>query len=67
LLNNNAVFVDARPNDDFKAGHLEGAINIPVDIIDDQRRKVMSGHSKKRTYCGLLSKPRMQIRREGSG
>jgi rhodanese-related sulfurtransferase len=46
LLNDNAVFVDARSNDDFKAGHLEGAINVPVDISDDDRRKVMAGIAK---------------------
>lgn len=54
LHNDNAVFVDARSNDDFKAGHLEGAINIPVDVSDDQRRKVMAGIAKNArivVYC----------------
>jgi len=54
LLNENAVLVDARLNDDFKAGHLEGAINIPVDISDDERRKVMAAIAKNArivVYC----------------
>lgn len=54
LLNDNAVFVDARLNRDFKVGHLEGAINVPVDISNDERRKVMAGIAKNTrivVYC----------------
>jgi len=54
LLNDNAVFIDARLKDDFKAGHLEGAINIPVDVSDDERRKAMAGIAKNArivVYC----------------
>jgi len=46
LLNADTVFIDARPNDDFKAGHLQGAINVPVDIGDDERYKAMTGLAK---------------------
>jgi len=53
-LKDNAVFIDARLNDDFKAGHLEGAINIPVYISDDERREIMAGVAKNAhivVYC----------------
>jgi rhodanese-related sulfurtransferase len=46
LLSNGAVFVDARHEGDFEAGHLEGAINVPVNAQSQQRRKMMSGVSK---------------------
>ena len=54
LLNHDVVFIDARPNRDFKAGHLEGAINVPVDIGDDERYKAMTGVAKNAhivVYC----------------
>ena len=54
LLNHDVVLIDARLNDDFKAGHLEGAINIPMDVSDDERRKVMAGIAKNTrivVYC----------------
>lgn len=54
LLNADTVFIDARPNDDFKAGHLQGAINVPVDIGDDERYKAMTGLAKNAhivVYC----------------
>ena len=41
LLNTNAVFIDARLKRYFEAGHLEGAINVPVNASDDERSKAM--------------------------
>lgn len=40
LLNTDTVFIDARLNRDFEAGHLDGAINIPVIASDEERRKI---------------------------
>jgi rhodanese-related sulfurtransferase len=31
FTNGNAIFVDSRQPDEFAAGHIKGAINIPVD------------------------------------
>ena len=42
LNNTDTVFIDARLVDDFKAGHLEGAINVPVDANDVQRREALA-------------------------
>ncbi len=39
LLNDKAVFIDARFARDYKVGHLEGAISVPVDANDVERRK----------------------------
>lgn len=46
LLNTETVFIDARYARDFKAGHLAGAINVPVNASDDERGKVLNGVSK---------------------
>jgi rhodanese-related sulfurtransferase len=53
-LDSNTVFIDARYARDFKAGHLEGAINVPVDTNDIERQKAMSGVAKNAdivVYC----------------
>jgi rhodanese-related sulfurtransferase len=46
LLDTDTVFIDARLARDFKAGHLEGAINIPVNTNDDGREKIMANIAK---------------------
>jgi rhodanese-related sulfurtransferase len=42
LLDTDAVFVDARLARDFEVGHLQGAINVPVDSNDTKRRQIMA-------------------------
>ena len=37
-----AVFIDARDAEDYKAGHIENAINIPFDYYEDYE-EVMDG------------------------
>ncbi|MEK7247299.1 MAG: rhodanese-like domain-containing protein, partial [Chloroflexota bacterium] len=36
LLKSKAVLLDVRPRQEFEAGHLRGAINIPVDELKDR-------------------------------
>jgi rhodanese-related sulfurtransferase len=48
------VFIDARLKRDFDAGHVEGAINIPVDANDAVRRQAvikMSPDDPLVVYC----------------
>jgi rhodanese-related sulfurtransferase len=48
-----AVFVDARPDFDFKLGHIKGAINVPLKEYD-ARKSALSGVSIDRVilaYC----------------
>jgi len=40
LAEHKVVFVDARIPVDFKTGHLEGAINIPADAADEERKAI---------------------------
>jgi len=46
LLDTDTVFIDARLARDFEKGHLEGAINVPVDTNDDERQKTMANITK---------------------
>ena len=36
--NATAVFIDARPKDDFEAGHIEGALNLSLEMTADANR-----------------------------
>lgn len=54
LLDGDNVFIDARFARDFKAGHLKGAINVPVDANDVEHQKVTANISKNArivVYC----------------
>jgi rhodanese-related sulfurtransferase len=46
LLNTGTVFIDARFARDFKAGHLESAINLPVNADDGERQKTTANIAK---------------------
>jgi len=46
LLDTDTVFIDARFARDFKSGHLEGAISLPVDANDVERQKVTAEIAK---------------------
>ena len=49
-----AVIIDARRGLDYAAGHLDGAISIPVNSNDEQRKKATEGIAKETpivVYC----------------
>jgi rhodanese-related sulfurtransferase len=46
LLKIDTVFIDARYEHDFEAGHLDGAINIPVNTIDEKRQELMASFAR---------------------
>jgi rhodanese-related sulfurtransferase len=50
LLKQNAVLLDVRPKQEFEAGHLRGAINIPIDELRD-RLKELPKDGQIITYC----------------
>lgn len=35
INNNDIIYVDARPEQEFKTGHIPGAINIPYPLLSD--------------------------------
>jgi rhodanese-related sulfurtransferase len=54
LQEKGAIFIDARLKRDFDGGHVEGAINIPVDVNDAVRRQAIMEVSPEGTlvvYC----------------
>ncbi|RLB75297.1 MAG: hypothetical protein DRH24_19840 [Deltaproteobacteria bacterium] len=54
LLNTDTVFIDARYSDDFKEGHIEGAINVPASLCDKGRHAVLANIDKSTNivvYC----------------
>ncbi len=46
LLGSETVFIDARYALDYKAGHIEGAVNVPVDANDTESRRRMADIDK---------------------
>ncbi len=46
LLGNHTVFIDARMSRDYKAEHLEGAISVPVNSTDEERKKATADINK---------------------
>jgi rhodanese-related sulfurtransferase len=60
LLGGDAVFIDARLEPAYEAGHLERAINLPVDANDVERRKVTAAvpeDAKVVVYCQSATCP----------
>jgi rhodanese-related sulfurtransferase len=50
----NALFLDARPDDDYARGHIPGAISLPIDRFDAQIGNILDRHPENRpivTYC----------------
>lgn len=44
------IILDVRPRDEFQAGHLPNAVNIPVDELDSSLQKLPTG-AKIIAYC----------------
>lgn len=44
------IFVDVREKEDFDVGHIEGAVNIPFDELE-QKAKKLAGYSLVILYC----------------
>ena len=54
LLGTDTVFIDARLAGDYERGHLDGAVNVPVDANDALRRERTSAlprNSRIVLYC----------------
>jgi len=44
IQNGEVIVLDVRPTEEFAAGHLEGAINIPLERLEEQSQRLPSGH-----------------------
>jgi rhodanese-related sulfurtransferase/DNA-binding HxlR family transcriptional regulator len=50
LRRGDVVLVDVRPSQEFEAGHIEGALSIPLDELDDRLAELPPG-SEIVAYC----------------
>ncbi len=50
-LPQNQIILDVRDTDEFAEGHVEGAINIPVDELPNHFEK-LKNYSKIYVHCG---------------
>jgi rhodanese-related sulfurtransferase len=54
VARNNTVIIDARLERDYKSGHIEGAISLPIDCSDEMYAETVSGLTKDKKivlYC----------------
>lgn len=51
LVNQGAIIVDVRSPDEYKSGHISGAINIPVDKIGAQAESLKKKGKPVITCC----------------
>jgi rhodanese-related sulfurtransferase len=61
LSSGQRLFVDARTPDEFAAGHVPGAVNIPAELLETGLDEAVSGLAKDKPmllYCGDLSCPK---------
>lgn len=54
LYEQNGLFIDARDKEDFLAGHIQGAVNIPFDDLENYYPEIEKINKDRIivTYCG---------------
>jgi len=55
FVKHEAVFIDARKSDEYEAGHIKDAVNIPAQLSRSEKLEKLSNISKDRNiivYCG---------------
>ena len=51
LVREGAVIVDVRSKNEYSAGHIKGSINIPVEILRDNLRRLNDKNKTVITCC----------------
>lgn len=51
LMENGAMIIDVRTPAEYKAGHIDGSVNIPLDKIDKSVKKIKSKKKMVITCC----------------
>lgn len=59
LMKNGAIIIDVRTNAEFRNGHIEGSINIPIDKIDQNLNKLKSKDQVIITCCASGTRSKM--------
>ena len=56
LVKNGAMIIDVRTKNEFSGGHINGAINIPVDQLGNKLNKLKDKTRQIITYCASGSR-----------
>lgn len=51
LVKNGALILDVRSKEEFEAGHIKGAVNIPLDVLPISLAKIGGKEDKIITCC----------------
>jgi len=51
LIAEGAVIIDVRTSNEYKAGHIQGSRNIPLDKINNEVKKIKELHKPVVTVC----------------
>jgi phage shock protein E len=51
LIKQGAVILDVRSKEEFEAGHVNGALNIPLDILSSNLKRIRSKDTHIITCC----------------
>ncbi|MEN2434259.1 rhodanese-like domain-containing protein [Weeksellaceae bacterium A-14] len=51
LVKNGAIILDVRSKDEFNSGHIKGAVNIPVNILQNNLSKLKDKNKPIITCC----------------
>lgn len=61
LVENGALLVDVRTPDEFRAGHLKGAVNIPLGTIANNINRLQKHGGPLVAYCRSGQRSRMAV------
>lgn len=59
LVKDGAMIIDVRTTDEFKGGHIKGAVNIPLDRLQLQIPDIKKKQKKVITCCRSGARSRM--------
>lgn len=58
---NETTFIDVRTPDEFAGGHIDGAINIPLDMLQQNIPAVAAIPGPKVLYCRIGGRSSMAV------
>ena len=61
MYRNGAIILDVRTPEEFKAGHIKNAINIPVHILDEQINSLKQKNKPIITVCKSGARSSMAV------
>jgi rhodanese-related sulfurtransferase len=62
LVENGAMIVDVRTPDEFKGGHIKGAVNMPIGTIANNLNKLQKHQGPILVYCRSGNRSSMAVR-----